>query len=59
MINIWGYFISLNDDFKLFKRKLKVTLGCDSFWENFCNLEQTSNIDEFNTGLQKVLEEET
>ena len=50
---------SLNDDFKFFKKQIEGTLGCDSFWLNFCDFQQTNDINEFNEILQNILEEVT
>ena len=50
---------SLNDDFKFFKKQIGGTLGCDSFWLNFCDFQQTNDINEFNEILQNILEEVT
>ena len=47
---------SLNSGFQTFIEQVELNDGYDSFWMNFCQLEQTNDIDEFNDGLQNVLE---
>ena len=48
---------NLNDGFQSFMEQIELNDGYNSFWMKFCDLEQTSDIDELNDGLQNVLEE--
>tara|TARA_Y100000589_G_scaffold297305_1_gene305016 strand:- start:1334 stop:1741 length:408 start_codon:yes stop_codon:yes gene_type:complete len=48
---------SLNKSFSAFCKQILLNDGYETFWVNFGLLEVTSDIEEFNEGLQKVLEE--